>query len=64
MANFSVGDRVVIRFGDRQGQAGEIIGSQPAHVYTVQVEDGPVLFFSGMGLEKEKERVPQSPVET
>ena len=54
MARFSVGDRVIIRYGRQQGQKGKIIKSQQADVYEVRVEDGSVLFFSGKGLDKEK----------
>ena len=45
MIGLSTGDRVVIRFGQRQGQSGEIIQSQPAKVYKVRVEDGSCSLF-------------------
>ena len=57
MTRFSVGEQVVIRFGRHQGKKATIIKSQPADVYEVKVENGFILFFSGKGLEKEKERV-------
>jgi hypothetical protein len=57
MTHFAVGEQVLIRYGKHQGQKATIIGSQPASVYKVKVEDGSILFFSGKGLEKEKERV-------
>jgi hypothetical protein len=53
MTLFSEGDRVIIRFGKRQGQKGKIIDSRTAHVYQVRAEDGCVLFLSGKGLAKE-----------
>jgi hypothetical protein len=57
MTQFSVGEEVVIRFGRHQGKKATIIKSQPADVYEVKVENGFILFFSGKGLEKEKEPV-------
>jgi hypothetical protein len=54
MPCFSVGDEVIIRYGRQQGQKGKIIKRQQADVYEVRVEDGSVLFFSGKGLEKER----------
>jgi hypothetical protein len=57
MKCFSVGDRVVIRFGARQGLKGTIIERQPAHVYKVKMEDGAVLFFTEKGLKGETEPV-------
>jgi hypothetical protein len=59
MKGFSVGDRVVIRFGARQGLKGSIIDTQPGHVYKVKVEDGSVLFFSEKGLKGDMEPVRQ-----
>jgi ribosomal protein L24 len=55
MTRFANGDRVIIRFGTRQGQQGKIIESQPAAVYQVRAEDGSVHFFSEQGLEREHE---------
>jgi ribosomal protein L24 len=55
MIRFAVGDRVVIRYGKHQGQKANIIKTPEAHVYKVKAEDGFVLYYSGKGLEKEKE---------
>jgi hypothetical protein len=63
MTRFSVGQEVVIRFGRHQGKKATIIKSQPADVYEVRVEEGFVLFFSGKGLEEEKEQSNRSLVE-
>jgi len=60
MNHFAVGEHVVIRFGQQQGQKATIIKSQPADVYRVRIEDGSVLFFSGKGLEKDARRTQQS----
>jgi hypothetical protein len=57
MPRFSDGEQVIIRYGKHQGQKATIITSKPGDTYRVKVEDGTVLFFSGKGLEKEKERV-------
>lgn len=57
MERFSVGDQVVIRYGTQQRQKGIIVKHQMADVYRVKLEDGSILFFSGKGLEMEKERV-------
>jgi hypothetical protein len=54
MPCFSVGDEVIIRYGRQQGQKGKIIKRQQADVYEVRVADGSVLFFSGKGLENER----------
>ncbi len=56
MTIFSVGDQIIIRFGQRHGQKGEICEIQLGNVYKVKGEDGSPLFFSGDGLEKEKAR--------
>jgi len=45
-----VGDAVIIRFGKQQGQKATVLKSQPGDAYTVKLEDGSVLFFSGKGL--------------
>jgi hypothetical protein len=45
-----VGDPVIIRFGKQQGQKATILKSQPGDTYTVKIEDGSVLMFSGKGL--------------
>ena len=60
MTRFSVGEQVIIRYGRQQGQKATILKCQPAEVYEVKVKDGAILFFSGKGLEREKERVVQS----
>jgi hypothetical protein len=57
MTHFSVGEQVIIRWGNHQGQKATIIKSQLGNAYRVKVEDGPILFFSSKGLEKEKEGV-------
>jgi hypothetical protein len=49
--HFSVGDRVIIRFGKQQGQKATILKAKPGDEYTVRIEDGSVLNFSGKGLE-------------
>ena len=54
---FCKGDQVIIRFGERRGQKGEIVDCQPARVYKVMAEDGSFLFFSGNGLQPETEEV-------
>jgi hypothetical protein len=43
MTDLAVGERVIIGFGQRQGQSGEIIEIQLAHVYKVLFEDGALL---------------------
>jgi len=57
MIRFCVGEQVLIRYGRHQGQKAKIIESQAAHVYKVKIEDGPILFYSGKGLEMAKEGV-------
>ena len=53
-AGFSVGERVIIRYGMQQGQKATIIASsRPGDAYRVRAEDGTVHFFSSKGLEKE-----------
>jgi ribosomal protein L24 len=54
MEHFVVGDWVVVRFGTKKGNNGIILKIQPADVYSVKVEDGSVLFFSGQGLQKKE----------
>jgi ribosomal protein L24 len=58
MTHFSVGDPVVIRFGKQQGQKAIVIKNPTADVYKVKVEDGSIRYYSGKGLEKEQEQVP------
>jgi len=52
MTHFSVGERVIIRFGGQQGRKATIIKSGRPDAYLVRVEDGTVRFYSGKGLEK------------
>ena len=52
MAQFALGDRVIVRFGSRQGQMGEVVESQQAQVYRVKFDDGASLLYSGGGLQK------------
>lgn len=59
MTCFSVGDRVVIRWGSQKGQKAKIIGSQPGDAYKVRIEDGSVLYFTGKGLEMETQGLQQ-----
>jgi hypothetical protein len=56
MIAFSVGDRVIIRYGEHQGQKGRITGTQAAAVYEVAMAGGFVLFFCAGGLEKDESR--------
>ena len=55
MEPFSVGDRVVIRQGERGGQNAEVVAAQPAEVYQVRMPDGSVGFYSGRQLTGMKE---------
>ena len=55
MTRFSVGDQVIIRYGKHQGQKANIIKSPEAQVYKVKAEDGFILYYTGKGLEREKE---------
>jgi hypothetical protein len=57
MTCFSVGERVIIRYGRHQGKKATVLRCPPGDAYRVKVEDGIVLFFSSKGLEKEKEQV-------
>jgi hypothetical protein len=57
MTHFSVGERVIVRYGRQQGQQGTILKIQPENVYAVKVKDGPILCFTEKGLEPEKARV-------
>jgi hypothetical protein len=50
---FSLGEQVIIRFGKRTGKKATIIKVQPADVYEVKAEDGAILFFSAVGIEKD-----------
>jgi len=60
VTRYSVGQRVIIRYGKRQGETATIMKSQPSEVYQVKAKDGVILFFSGKGLEQEPERVRQT----
>jgi len=55
MIRFSVGDRVIIRYGKHLGQKADIIKTPEAGVYKVKAEDGFILYYSGKGLEGETE---------
>jgi hypothetical protein len=55
MTHFSVGDRVLIRYGKHQGRKARIIKSPGADVYKVKAEDGFILYFTGKGLERDTE---------
>jgi len=48
---YCVGERVVIRYGKRQGGTATVLKIRPAEVYEVKTEDGAILFFSGKGLQ-------------
>jgi hypothetical protein len=50
---FSVGEHVVIRHGERQGQRGRVVERQPAEVYKVLLGDGTALFFCRQSLLRE-----------
>ena len=52
MAQFALGDRVIVRFGSRQGQMGQVVESQQSQVYRVKFEDGSSLLYSGGGLQE------------
>jgi hypothetical protein len=54
MAEFSIGDRLRVRFGERQAEVCEVMDIQPARVYKVIFADGVVLFYSQLGLEPER----------
>ena len=55
MTHFSVGEQVFIRYGKHQGQTANILKSPEAQVYKVKAEDGFILYYTGKGLESEKE---------
>ncbi len=54
MTHFSVGDRVIIRYGKLQGRKAIVLKRQEAEVYVVRAEDGSVGYYTGKGLEGEK----------
>ena len=60
MAQFSLGDKVVIRYGKRQGEKARIIKSIPGDDYKVKTEHGFVLFYTGKGLEKDQPFIARS----
>ncbi len=55
MTRFTVGDQVVIRYGKHQGHRATVLETQPADVYKVRAEDGFILYYSGKGLESERD---------
>jgi hypothetical protein len=57
MTRFAIGEQVIIRFGNHQGQKARVINNQLADIYRVKSEDGFVLFYSGKGLAKETEDI-------
>ena len=61
MTRFLVGEKVIIRWGTREGKKAKIVRSLPSDGYEVKAEDGSIAFFSGKGLEREKEPI-QPPV--
>jgi hypothetical protein len=52
MGAFSIGDRVIIRFGNWQGHRGEIVERQQAQVFRINIERGPSLLYSSAGLQE------------
>lgn len=60
MDRFAVGDHVVVRYGNEQGQCGTVIKNQLADVYQVKLLDGSILYYCAKGLEMAKERVRHS----
>jgi hypothetical protein len=50
MDAFNVGDRVIIRYGQWQGEEGEVVGKQRGGIYDVRLSSGTVLFFSRASL--------------
>ena len=57
VTQFSVGERVIIRWGRQQGQKATIIKNQLADAYKVKAEDGSIGYFSAKGLEKQQEEL-------
>jgi ribosomal protein L24 len=55
MTHFAKGDHLIIKWGKQQGKKATVIESQPADVYKLKVEDGWVVFYSGKGLQRDKE---------
>jgi len=50
MDTFNVGERVVVQYGQRQGEQGHVVGRQEAEVYEVRLDSGETLFFGGASL--------------
>jgi hypothetical protein len=48
--SFSVGEHVIIRYGERAGQHGLVVNRQLAEIYEVRLKDGTTLFFSRQSL--------------
>jgi hypothetical protein len=51
MRTFAIGEGVVVRFGERQGQHGEVVGRQLAEVYKVRLPGGTLVDYCGESLE-------------
>jgi hypothetical protein len=60
MTLFAVGEQVIVRYGNHQGEKATIINNRLPDIYRVKVESGSVLFYSGKGLEKAKGEVQQA----
>jgi hypothetical protein len=60
MTLFAVGEQVIIRYGNHQGEKARIINNRLPDIYRVKVENGSVLFYCGKGLEKDKDEVRQA----
>jgi hypothetical protein len=50
---FSVGEPVIIRYGEKAGQHGLVVNRQLAEVYEVRLKDGTTFFFSRQSLQHE-----------
>ncbi len=50
MDPFSVGDGVIVRYGQWQGSQGVVVARQRADVYAVRLADGELLFFGRASL--------------
>ena len=50
MKPFSLGEQVVVRYGNRGGQQARVVEKQPADVYKVRFPGGALLYYSGAGL--------------
>jgi len=60
MPQFAVGEQVIIRYGNHQGEKATVINNRLPDIYRVKVESGSVLFYCGKGLEKDKNEVQQA----